>query len=47
MRTVRAIEVLGQIGTLEAQLTLEKLAAGAPEARMTQEAKAALQRRTR
>src|SRR5262249_51949913 len=41
---LRAIEVLEHIGTLQAQELLKSLAAGAPEARLTQEAKTALER---
>jgi WD40 repeat protein len=44
LRALRALEVLEQIGTPEAQQVLEKLAQGAPQARLTQEAKAALRR---
>lgn len=43
LRIVRAIWVLQRIATPEARAILEKLAAGAPAARLTQEAKAALQ----
>jgi len=42
MRNSRAIWVLERIGTPEARAVLEDLAKGAPEARQTQEAKAAL-----
>ena len=41
---LRAVEVLERIGTPEARQVLAKLADGAPEARLTQEAKASLQR---
>jgi WD40 repeat protein len=41
---LRALEVLEQIGDREARQVLESLAAGAPEARLTQEAKASLGR---
>jgi len=44
LRALRAIEVLEHVGTLPAQELLKSLAAGAPEARLTQEAKAALAR---
>jgi WD40 repeat protein len=44
LRAMRAIEVLERIGSLPAQELLKSLAAGAPEARLTQEAKAALER---
>jgi WD40 repeat protein len=42
LQAVRAIWVLQRIGTPEAKALLEKLAAGAPTARQTQEAQAAL-----
>jgi WD40 repeat protein len=42
LRTVRAIWVLQRMATPEARTLLESLAAGAPEARITQEAQAAL-----
>jgi hypothetical protein len=44
LRGVRAVEVLERIGTLEAKHLLKKLAEGAPEAQLTREAKASLQR---
>ena len=44
LRVLRAVEVLEYIGTPEAQAVLKELAQGAPEARLTQEAKAALDR---
>jgi hypothetical protein len=44
LRGVRGVEVLERIGTPEAQEVLEMLAGGAPEARLTREAKAALER---
>jgi RNA polymerase sigma factor (sigma-70 family) len=47
LRGVRAIEVLEQIGTTEGQRILEALAKGTPEARLTQEAKASLERLSR
>jgi WD40 repeat protein len=43
LRIVRAIWVLQRIGSLEARAVLKNLAAGAPAARQTQEAKSALQ----
>jgi hypothetical protein len=44
LRSLRAIEVLERIATPEARKLLGKLAAGAPEARLTREAKAAVER---
>jgi RNA polymerase sigma factor (sigma-70 family) len=44
---LRAVEVLERIGTPEAKQLLQKLAAGAPGARLTCEAKAALERLNR
>src|SRR5262249_46400617 len=44
LRGLRAIAVLEQIGNAEAKQVLQYLAAGASEARLTCEAKAALQR---
>jgi hypothetical protein len=44
LRPFRALEVLEHLGTPEAQQVLESLAQGAPEARLTQEAKASLER---
>jgi WD40 repeat protein len=41
---IRAVEVLERIGTREARQVLEKLAEGAPGVRLTQEAKASLER---
>ena len=41
---LRALEVLEQIGTPEALRSVERLATGAPEARLTQEARASLER---
>jgi hypothetical protein len=47
LHAVRAVEVLEHIATPEARQLLEKLAAGTPEARLTHEAKAALERLAR
>jgi WD40 repeat protein len=44
LRSIRAIEVLEMIATPEARQLVQKLAAGAPETRLTREAKAALDR---
>ena len=44
LQAVRAVEVLEQIGTAEAKQLLQSLASGAPGARLTQEAKASLER---
>ncbi len=44
LRTLRAMEVLEHIATGEAKQVLSSLAKGAPEARLTQEAKASLER---
>src|SRR5262249_29967697 len=44
IQSLRAIEVLERIGTAEARTLLESVAGGALEARLTQEAKAALDR---
>jgi RNA polymerase sigma factor (sigma-70 family) len=46
LRTLRAVEVLEHIGTPEARQALQALARGAPGARPTQEAQAALERLT-
>jgi WD40 repeat protein len=44
VRSVRAVEVLERIGTAEARQVLQALTQGAPGARLTQEAQAALKR---
>jgi WD40 repeat protein len=44
LRTYRALEVLEHLGTPEARHFLQHLAAGLPEARLTREAQASLQR---
>jgi RNA polymerase sigma factor (sigma-70 family) len=44
LRTLRSLEVLEQIGSAEARQVLETMAKGAPEAELTQDAKAALVR---
>jgi WD40 repeat protein len=44
LRSLRALEVLEHIGSREARLALEGIAEGAPEARLTQEARASVQR---
>jgi WD40 repeat protein len=44
LRDLRAVEVLEHIGTSDAQTVLQTLADGAPSARLTREARAALQR---
>ena len=44
LRGVRAVELLERIGTPEARACVEALAGGAPEAGLTQEAKATRQR---
>jgi WD40 repeat protein len=43
LRALRGVEILERIGTGEARQVLRGLAAGAPEARLTREAKAALE----
>lgn len=44
LRAIRAVEVLERVGTPAARLLLEELAAGDPDARLTREAHASLQR---
>jgi hypothetical protein len=44
LRQLRAIEILEHVGTAEARQVLRSLAQGAPEAHVTQDAKAALDR---
>jgi hypothetical protein len=41
---LRAVEVLERIGNAEARRVLEALAKGAPEARLTREARTSLER---
>jgi RNA polymerase sigma factor (sigma-70 family) len=47
LRRWRAVEVLEQVGSSEARQVLQALAGGAPEVRLTREAKAALERLAR
>jgi HEAT repeat protein len=47
LRALRAVEALEQMGTAEAGEVLQQLVRGAPEARLTQEARASLQRLAR
>jgi hypothetical protein len=47
LRQTRALEMLEHIGTAEARKVLEQLATGAPEARQTRDAQAALERLAR
>jgi hypothetical protein len=47
LRALRAVAVLEEIATQEANQLLEKLASGFPDARLTREAKAALERLNR
>jgi WD40 repeat protein len=47
VRALRAVEVLEHVGTAEAREVLGQLAQGAPEARLTREAKASLDRLAR
>jgi hypothetical protein len=43
-RTVRALQILAEIGTAEARNVIERMAAGAPEAPQTTEAREILER---
>jgi hypothetical protein len=47
LRNLRGVEVLERIGNAEAKTILERLASGAPEARLTQESQAAIRRLSR
>jgi RNA polymerase sigma factor (sigma-70 family) len=47
LRQLRAVEVLEHAGARDSRSVLERVAAGAPEARLTREAKASLQRLAR
>jgi hypothetical protein len=47
LRALRAIQVLEYVGTAEAKEFLQTLAKGVPEARLTRETKAALERMTK
>ena len=47
LRQVRAVELLERLGSREAQDVMKTLAQSAPEARLTQEAKASLERLAR
>jgi WD40 repeat protein len=47
LRVIRAVEVLEHIGTADARQILQRLAGGAPNARLTREAKASLERLAR
>jgi WD40 repeat protein len=44
IRALRAVEILERLGTSDARKVLENLATGAPEVRLTKEAKASLER---
>jgi hypothetical protein len=47
LRSLRALEVLERAGTAEARQLIQRIAAGAAEARLTREAKASLERLAR
>jgi hypothetical protein len=47
LRSLRAVEALERIGSPDARRLLEELAGGAPPARLTQEAKASMERLAR
>jgi hypothetical protein len=47
LRTLRAIEVLERVGSKEALAVIDSLARGAPESRLTREAKASQKRLAR
>ncbi|HEV3341198.1 MAG TPA: hypothetical protein VG125_12600 [Pirellulales bacterium] len=47
LRRLRAVELLEQCGTRQAQQLLSTYAGGVPEARLTQQAQAALRRMAR
>ena len=47
MRALRAVEVLEQVGTPDARRALETLVKGTPDAKLTRDAKAALERMER
>ena len=46
LRALRAVEILEHIGTLKARQVLQTLAEGAPEARLTEQARVSLKRLT-
>src|SRR5262249_44104941 len=47
LRSLRAVQVLERVGTAEARRLLKRLSEGLPGARLTQDARAALQRLAR